>query len=164
MSEPGVLQTILRHLHGGGHLSLFLDYDGTLLPIAPTPEEAAPDGPLLELLNKLSQNPHIRLIVISGRPLEILRAWLPIHPIVLAGIYGAEIEIENTMLLRGISVDRCRPTIAKVQATWRRLIENREGFFLEDKGLAIALHARWAQTEEAHSVLEAARIFSRWND
>ena len=157
MSESPVLETILHHLHSGKFLSLFLDYDGTLVPIAPTPEEAIPDKPLLELLAQLSKDPLIRLVIVSGRPLKTLKAWLPVHRIALAGIYGAEIQVGSKIVLREIPVDQCRLTIAKVQENWRSLLNKHDGFFLEDKGLAIALHARRAKIDEARFVLEAAR-------
>ena len=47
--------------------------------------------------------------------------------------------------------------IVEVQNEWQRLVDQRNGFLIEDKGLAVALHARWAKREEASSVLEAAK-------
>ena len=43
MSEAEIRQAILHHIKGGRHLTLFLDFDGTLVPIAPTPAQAIPD-------------------------------------------------------------------------------------------------------------------------
>jgi trehalose-phosphatase len=40
---------------------------------------------------------------------------------------------------------------------WARLVAGREGFFLEDKDWALALHARFASDIEAESVLPTAR-------
>jgi trehalose 6-phosphate phosphatase len=157
MAESHALETTLHHLRNGGHLTLFLDYDGTLVPIAPTPGEAVPDQPLLELLTELSQNPLFQLVIISGRPLSILKAWLPVHHIVLAGLYGAEIRINGKKVRQGIAARQYRRELVTVQKNWRQLLNQRDGFLLEDKGSAIALHARWADKEEAGVVLEAAR-------
>ena len=157
MIESNIREIILSHVHQGGNLILLLDYDGTIQPIADTPEQAIPDEALLELLAKLSQNRHFRVGIISGRPLRVLKNWLPFPNFILAGIYGAEIMIEGKVILRGFSEDRCRLIINEIKEKWGNLFFKRRGFLLEDKGFAIALHARWADNEEASLVLDAAR-------
>src|SRR6266508_2074644 len=165
MVESNILSTILRHLHDGGRLMLFLDYDGTLLPIAPTPAEAQPDQDLLDVLTKLAQTRRIQTIIISGRPLKSLQTMFPIHGLVLAGIYGAEIQKQNEIITRGIAEDRSYPTVVQIRNEWSRLIKERAGFLLEDKGITVALHARWAEANEAERVLKSARrIANKWTD
>jgi trehalose-phosphatase len=90
--DSNILARILRHLHAGGGLVLFLDYDGTLVPIARTPAEAQPDGALLALLADLARAPAFDTIVLSGRPLSSLQAMLPVPGLTLAGTYGVEIR------------------------------------------------------------------------
>jgi len=165
MIESNVLSTILHHLRNKNHLILFLDYDGTLLPIAPTPAEAQPDQALLELLTKLTQTPLIQTIVLSGRPLKSLQAMLPIRGLVLAGTYGAEIQKQDEIITRGIAEDRSYSTVVQIRNEWSRLIKERAGFLLEDKGITVALHARWAEANEAKRVLKSARrIANKWID
>jgi trehalose 6-phosphate synthase/phosphatase len=63
-------------------LSLLVDYDGTLVGCAPSPGEAAPDGALLELLDRLAGLPGVDVHVVSGRDAPTLEAWLgglPLH-------------------------------------------------------------------------------------
>jgi len=52
---------------------LLADYDGTLVPLRPTPEEARPDGELLALLSDLTKISD--LMIVSGRPRATLDAW-----------------------------------------------------------------------------------------
>lgn len=47
-----------------------------------------------------------------------------------------------------------------IKPQWEQLIHGREGFFLEDKGWSLALHARFANNEEAEQVLNAAKQVS----
>jgi trehalose 6-phosphate phosphatase len=157
MIESKVFEKIIHHIGKSGHVSLFLDYDGTLLPIAPIPNEATPDKLLIELLTELSKNSQFRVIVISGRSLKTLMNFLPIKNINFAGIYGWEIYINGKIVLRGVSEDQCMKIIREVRRSWSQLLEHRNGFLLEEKGYAIALHARWAKIEEANLILEAAR-------
>lgn len=157
MTESTAMTTIQRHLRAGGSLALFLDYDGTLVPIAPTPAEARPDNELLNLLTDLAHTPAFDVIILSGRPLSSLQAFLPVPGLTLAGIYGVEVQQNGEVIVRGISPDQIRPVVGQVKEAWERVIDKRNGFLLEDKGLAIALHARWADPGEAVTVLERAR-------
>jgi trehalose 6-phosphate phosphatase len=156
-NEPGVQSAILAHLRDGGHLTLFLDYDGTLVPIAPTPAEAVPDPELAELLTRLSQAPAIRTVIISGRPLQDLVRMLPVNGLNFAGLYGVEMQMRDTSLVREPLRDGNREVIARVRDKWARLSDGLAGFLLEDKGQALALHARWAEASQAQRVLRAAR-------
>jgi len=157
MTESNVRATIHQHLRGGGRLALFLDYDGTLVPIARTPTEAQPDGALLALLADLARAPAFDTIVLSGRPLASLQGMLPVPGLTLAGTYGVEIQRDGKIMARDVDAARIRPIVEQVKSEWGRLTDGRDGFLLEDKGLAIALHARWAEPAEAGLVLETAR-------
>lgn len=63
-------------IHSARKLVLVLDYDGTLVSFAPTPELAAPDATLLELLEKLTQRPDTEVHIASGRDRRTLEKWL----------------------------------------------------------------------------------------
>ncbi|MBL8980072.1 MAG: bifunctional alpha,alpha-trehalose-phosphate synthase (UDP-forming)/trehalose-phosphatase [Gemmatimonadetes bacterium] len=56
-------------------LLLLLDYDGTLTPFASRPEQATPDGDLLDLLAALAARPRTEVHLVSGRQREVLDAW-----------------------------------------------------------------------------------------
>lgn len=157
MSTLDNVAAIHRHLRAKGHLVLFLDYDGTLVPIARTPDQARPDKELLTVLTELVNAPAFDTIILSGRPLSSLQTMLPISGLTLAGTYGVEIWREGKITIRGVNTNQIRPVIKRIKSEWKRLIGKRKGFLLEDKGLAIALHARWAKDTEADLVLQTAR-------
>ncbi len=157
MNKSDVQGAILAHLRGDGHVTLFLDYDGTLVPIAPTPAEAVPDDELLELLDQLCKQPSLRTVVLSGRPLVELRRMLPVQGLLIAALYGVEMQMGDNPALRRPSPDGQRASIVQLRERWARLAEGLQGFLLEDKGRALALHARWAEAEDARRVLEDAR-------
>ncbi|MDP2310619.1 MAG: bifunctional alpha,alpha-trehalose-phosphate synthase (UDP-forming)/trehalose-phosphatase [Pseudomonadota bacterium] len=65
-----------------GPLSLLLDYDGTLVPLALSPGDAAPDPALRQLLGELAALPGVDVHIVSGRAAATLEAWLghlPLH-------------------------------------------------------------------------------------
>jgi len=54
---------------------IFLDYDGTLVPFASAPNDATPDQGLLNLLERLAQDPRNHVYLISGRDRATLSRW-----------------------------------------------------------------------------------------
>jgi trehalose 6-phosphate phosphatase len=136
---------------------LFLDYDGTLADFAPTPEHVEPDPELVALLTRLAAQPRYRLAIISGRRLSHIQALVPVPGILLAGAYGVELQSADGQRIDQLSYEVVRPALTALKPGWENLIANRDGFFLEDKGWTLALHARFADDEEAGTVLAAAR-------
>ena len=138
-------------------LWLFLDYDGTLADFAPTPEHVNPDPELIGLLTRLARHPRIRMALISGRRLSHVEALGPVSGVFLAGTYGIELRTSEGERISRVKHEAIRPMLDALKPRWVRLIADREGFFLEDKGWALALHARFADDDEAEEMLVAAR-------
>jgi trehalose 6-phosphate phosphatase len=138
-------------------LWFFLDYDGTLADFSPTPEHVDPDPQVVDLLTKLSQHPCFRITIVSGRRLSHIRALLPVSGLMLAGTYGVELHTPQGQLIKRVAYEKIRPTLDALKPGWEHLIAGRNGFYLEDKGWALALHARFAEDTEAERLLDAAR-------
>ena len=136
---------------------LFLDYDGTLADFAPTPDIVTPDPALIALLTALHEKPGLRLAIISGRRLKHVRSLVPIPGIWLAGTYGIELLTPVREQLERLDYHTVRPTLEQVKLAWHNLIGMRSGFYLEDKGWSLAIHARYAADQEAEEMLSAAR-------
>ena len=71
--------------------SLFLDFDGTLVDIAPSPEEIAVPATLPQALMRLAGCEDGRLALVSGRTVDNLRCHLGSLPLALSGSHGAEL-------------------------------------------------------------------------
>jgi len=69
-------------------LLLLLDYDGTLVSFTARPEQASPDAELLDLLKRLTERPHTRVHIVSGRSREVLEAWVGALPVGLHAEHG----------------------------------------------------------------------------
>jgi len=148
MALPASPQALASSLPPG-RLLLLLDYDGVLVEMAPTPDQARPDEALLSLLAGLAGREDTTVAVVSGRaPGDLLRL-LPVPGLVVAACHGAALVTDGrTRWLVDVPV----PGLSAFAALARRLTEGRPGFLVEEKGAAVALHYRLADPREAEYV------------
>ncbi len=146
-----------RWAAAASNLWLFLDYDGTLADFSRTPDLVEVDQEVVELVRSLADNSHIRLAVVSGRTLQIVRQLLPVEGIFLAGVYGVEMQLPTGEVIHRENLERIRPYLETIKPRWEALIAGQSGFFLEDKGWTLAIHAERAERDNAHKVLAEAR-------
>ncbi|MBN1311854.1 MAG: trehalose-phosphatase [Anaerolineae bacterium] len=151
------LETLNRHLADAGRVRLFLDYDGTLADFAPTPDHVTPDPAIISLLTSLVKHPHFKVAIISGRRLEHVQKLVPVPGILLAGTYGIELQTPDGKHVDRAEYDIVRPILDDLKPRWQELIAGHEGFYLEDKDWAMAIHASFAVDDEADQVLASAR-------
>jgi trehalose 6-phosphate phosphatase len=122
--------------------ALFLDLDGTLVDFAPRPEAVCADPALLALLQSLAERCGGALALVSGRSIASLDAVIEPARFCASGLHGFERRDAS-----GISHQHRAPPAASLAAI-RRLIrawvEAHPTLFLEDKGVALALHYRGA--------------------
>lgn len=121
--------------------AVFLDIDGTLLDIAPTPLDVRVSDGLRETLTALSVQYGGAIAFVSGRPIaEMDRIF---HPLRLAAVGGHGAEIRFTP-----SSDIRRSKIAtlddELRAAFARIGRIGEGIIVEDKGYSLAIHYRLA--------------------
>jgi trehalose 6-phosphate phosphatase len=146
----------IEQLRDTRRIWLFLDYDGTLAEFAPTPDDILPDQELIDILTQLSSIPFLRVSVVSGRRLSHIQSLLPVPGVFLAGSYGVEMQTEEGDEMYQVDYDEIRPALDAVKPRWESLLEGREGFYLEDKGWTLAIHAKYAEESEADAVLSSA--------
>lgn len=138
-------------------IRLFLDYDGTLADFAPAPDIIQPDAALISLLSRLVETEKYLTAVLSGRSLPHLRELLPMKGLLLAGTYGLEMQFPDGSLVTALDYNQVRPLMEKLLPKWQALLDGQTGFFLEDKGWSLALHARFAAVDDARRVIDSAR-------
>ncbi|HVC50397.1 MAG TPA: trehalose-phosphatase [Stellaceae bacterium] len=120
--------------------ALFLDFDGTLVELAATPDSVrvAPEVP--RLLAALSDWLGGAVAVVSGRPVaDLLRLLAPFSG-VMAGQHGSELRHGDGRLSRR----KRDPALTRNHAALARLAARHRGVMLEDKGNTLALHYRQA--------------------
>jgi trehalose 6-phosphate phosphatase len=126
----------------GDRWALFLDIDGTLLPIATTPQAARVDPALLHLLERLRRGCGGAVALVSGRSLvDIDRLFVPLRP-AAAGLHGWQRRRND-----GALVPACEPRelLTPLRPALAAYVAARPGLLLEDKGASLAIHYRQAR-------------------
>jgi len=140
----------------GERLMLFLDFDGTLAPIAPTPDEAKLPPKTRALLERLASSTGCTVAVISGRELRDLERKIGIAGVVYVGNQG--MEVRGGELVPGCTVAPAdRGMLERLREALGRRLEEIAGVLIEDKGSALAVHYRLARADYAPSVEAAVR-------
>jgi len=67
-----------------------------------------------------------------------------------------EMQLPDGKEVYQIKYDAIGPTLDSLKPRWHELIEGKDDFYLEDKGWALAIHARRAKEKEGLQVLESA--------
>lgn len=146
-------------------LFLCLDYDGTLVPITPRPEEARPSPGLLALLSQLARTPHVEVAVVSGRPLSELCLLLPVAGIAYIGTHGLEVRTPGGETRRLLPTGAFITVMARLRQDLQSVVDDTPGCQLEDKRHALAFHYRLARPQEAEravaAVLSAVHAYQR---
>lgn len=125
----------------------FLDFDGTLLELAATPDTIRVDSALPVLLGDLHRACAGAVALISGRALADLDLRLGVPHLPKAGQHGLERRDAAGRVWLHASPPQARQTI---RAALAPLLRRHSGLLLEDKGLSLALHYRRAPELASH--------------
>lgn len=117
----------------------FLDFDGTLLDLALTPDAIHVDAALPALLAALHRRCAGAVALISGRALSDLEDRLGLPALPKAGQHGLERrDAAGRLWLRAAPMEAKQ----SIRAALAPILEQHQGLILEDKGLTLALHYR----------------------
>lgn len=146
------LQEILQ-LGRGKQVAVFLDYDGTLTPITPSPEAAVLSPAMHRTLLKLATKCTVGII--SGRDLLDIRRRVNIDAIIYAGSHGFDIGGPGGLRLEqpdGISL---LPELDLAHRELSQQLEAIPGVIVERKRFVITVHYRLAADRDLIVVAEA---------
>lgn len=132
---------ILTELLAATHISLILDYDGTLVPFAPRPSQAPPDKELRDLLGRLAARNDFSVHVVSGRVRADLEAWLGDLAVNLHAEHGLWTRLRGSSVWRSNATldERWKERVRPILETYVRAVP---GSFIEEKAAGLAWHYR----------------------
>jgi len=135
-------------------IALLLDFDGTLVDIAPTPDAVHVPDELCRSLARLLARTGGALALVSGRPISALdRLFSPLKLPIVGG-HGAETRVRDEV------VDTVAPLPAPLRQELARAAAFDPGILVEDKRYSVALHYRNApaQAERLRRHIDAALV------
>ena len=127
---------------------ILLDYDGTLAPFATLPQNAVPSSNLIDLLDRLGQDKHSIIALISGRSRADLEQWF-------AGIPNLWLAAEHGAALWSPISQKWKQSHHAASDGWKKLVypilehfvDRTPGSFIEEKGFSLVWHYRMADPE-----------------
>ncbi|OGH59247.1 MAG: trehalose-phosphatase [Candidatus Lindowbacteria bacterium RIFCSPLOWO2_12_FULL_62_27] len=137
-----ILRDIAGRMARARRLVLFLDYDGTLKPIAPRPEDAVPGRALVALMRRIARTRGVTLAIVTGRSIRGMRSLMPLRRAWYVGTHGAECARGMGRVRLLIDAPEARPAVRRILAGMRGVAD--ETFSVEDKKFAVSLHYRRA--------------------
>ena len=140
------------------HPALFIDIDGTLLPIADHPDEVRADASLLAELDQVRVALGGALAILSGRTLADLDSLLA--PLVLpaAGVHGVERRRADGTIVPARVEARI---LDDARAELGSIVRDDPRLRLEDKSVALAVHYRNAPDRMGELCATMARLVAR---
>ncbi len=134
--------------------ALFLDFDGTLVELAETPDAISLSPHLPALLKTLCRQLDGRIAIVSGRSIGDLEKYLDCSGLAVSGSHGLELRLaDGTHLPLFVPrpFDGVRDELAALSA-------ETPGLLLEEKPAGLALHYRLAPQEERRVVAFMERL------
>lgn len=146
-SSAEALSDLKRRIRAAGRLVLFLDYDGTLCPLVPYPDQAVPDADLTRLLAGLAGRADTAAHLVSGRERSTLESWF-------GQLASLALHAEHGLWSRGAGAREWVQNVpvstdwkSRVRPILEGLVKRTPGTFIEEKSAGIAWHYRCAEPE-----------------
>lgn len=123
----------------GANSAFFLDFDGTLVAIAPRPEDVHVEPRVGDLLRDLSCRFDNAVAVVTGRPLDVVDGFLAPLKLATAAEHGS---VRRDASGHVYTDTRSLQAIVSAGEALARFVESKPGLLLERKQTSVALHYR----------------------
>ncbi len=135
-----------------GRLAVFLDFDGTLSPIVPVPDTAAPAPGAREALERLAGL--CPVAIISGRDLPDVRRRVGVEGIWYAGSHGFQLSGPQGETHEYEGASAATVALDAAEAELRERIEGIPGAIVERKKYSVTSHYRMVDQERVQEVTD----------
>lgn len=132
-------------------VALFLDFDGTLTPFRPHPDQVLLGNGMRRIVARLGQNPRVRVWIISGRKHADVRDRIGVAGIRYLGLHGWENRRGRERSTLRETSERLLPC---VKAWASRVVQDTPDTWLEDKGAVLTIHYARASRSNVRKVRE----------
>lgn len=133
-------------------LLIALDIDGTLAPIAPTPQDAAVPPETRQTLEQLAARPNVHVAMVTGRAARDGRQLVGVPNSWTIGNHGAELIDPLGALRVNALAEAFAPVVARAYDSLRPPLSAFAGVFVENKTWTLSVHFRLAKEDDEPDV------------
>lgn len=143
----------------GGSAGVFLDYDGTLTPIADRPEQATLAAATRAQLARLASC--CPVTIVTGRDVAVVRDFVRLDELGYAGCHGLDVQGAAGSGLRYEAAEGVLPTLDAAEAGLRNGLAGIAGVLVERKRYSVSTHYRLVRPADAPGVEEVVASVAR---
>ncbi len=144
-----VWKNLAQQISNSRRIYLFIDYDGTIVPIKKQPRLAMLPINTRAIIAQLGRNPNIFVGLITGRSLTDIRNLVRIGHILYAANHGFQIHHNKQSWIHP-DAKRVLLLLTKVEATLIKALIPIKGILLENKGLTLSVHYRNVRASDVY--------------
>jgi trehalose-phosphatase len=133
-------------------LLIALDIDGTIAPIAPTPEQAVVPPRTRETLERLTRLPNVHVAFVTGRAAADGRQLVAVADSWTIGNHGIEIVDPAGALRVNAAAEAYAPAVARAVELLHDRLGDVRGVLVENKRWTVSIHFRLADAESVPNV------------
>jgi trehalose-phosphatase len=143
-------------------LAVLLDVDGTLAPIAPTPDSARVPVETREVVERLARLPGVTVALVSGRAAADAYALVGVTGIWTIGNHGLEVRRPDGAITPDAAVERFEDRVSEAAGLLSAELGGITGVIVEDKRWTLSVHYRIASPGDVPRVSRiAAEVAAR---
>jgi len=146
---------VAARVRSSSRIIVFLDFDGTLVDIAPRPDQVHLRPDTRKILGRLSKHSRADLVVISGRRRRELLRYIDVPGMRYFGIYGFE-RTQRSSLPRATSA-----SLRSIRKQLKGLDSLFPGLWVEDKRLSLSVHLLAVSKNRQRKARRAVRSIVR---
>lgn len=135
------LEEVINCVKTASQILLFLDYDGTLVPICKEPSLAKLSIEGKKLVRSLSGISWLSIGIISGRSVEEVRKLVGIKDLIYAGNHGFEILFREGVWVHP-EIKSFESDLKRITCELKRSTKGINGILVEDKRVTVSIHYR----------------------
>ena len=125
---------VAAQVRAANHVVVFLDFDGTLVNLAPLPTQVRLAPAARRVLRRLARHPRVTVAMISGRRRSELRHYVGLRGIHYCGLYGWERHSRSTLPTPVLAALR------KFRSQLSSHLSHIPGLWIEDKQFSMTIH------------------------
>ena len=125
---------IRSRIHESSRVVIFLDFDGTLVRIAPRPELVHLASSTRLVLSRLARHKHVRIAIVSGRRRAELLHHIALRNILYLGLYGWEGKANSAVPLT------TQAALSRVHEILRNKLSVYPDIWIEPKKNTLSVH------------------------